>query len=281
MNKIVHLLKHPLFIFFLLGTGMYVLYVLLGRYVENNSRKIVVSNAQIELLREDYFRTWSRYPTEEEMQSQIYGHVMDEIFYKEAVNMGLDKSDIAVKKRLRQLMEMMLDDYSTVYATEQQLREYLQSNPDKFREESTISFSHLYFDVNDKETAYKVLKNLKDASDISRYEGYSLMMVPVDFYSETMSNVARTTGKEFANQVFQLKTNEWQGPIASVYGWHLVWVENIEPGKVPDLNSVWDIVEREWAAEQKKIRKKEQYSLMRQQYEIVFEDTDKYTSDKS
>ncbi|TRX70244.1 peptidyl-prolyl cis-trans isomerase [Carboxylicivirga sp. M1479] len=281
MRRVKNLLKHPLFIFIILGAFMYVIYGAIGRLVDSNDKKIVVSNAQIELLREDYKRTWSRYPTVDEMQNQIYGHIMDEIFYKEAVNMGLDKSDIAVKKRLRQLMEMMLDDYVTVYATEQQLSDYLLANPEKFRAESSISFSHLYFDVNEKEKATAVLNELRKGADISKYEHYSLRMLPISFTSETRSNVARHTGKEFAEQVFDLEKLMWHGPIASVYGWHLVWVDEVQKGKVPELDKVWDLVEREWAAEQKEIRKKEEYALMREQYKVVFEDSKRGVKDNS
>ncbi|MBK3517802.1 peptidyl-prolyl cis-trans isomerase [Carboxylicivirga marina] len=273
MNYVRRILKHPLFIFIICGTALYFIYEAVGQFVENTNKKVVVTNAQIDLLREDYLRTWNRYPTEEEMQNQIYGHVMDEIFYKEAVNMGLDKSDVAVKKRLRQLMEMMLDDYSTVYATEQQLRDYLTANPDKFRDDSRITFSQLYFDKDDKETAIEVLEKLKKGAGIEQHQKYSLMMLPIDFASETMTNVARKTGREFADQVFKLKEQEWVGPVASVYGWHLVRIEKIQKGEVPDLNEVWDIVEREWTAKQKALKKKEEYALMRKQYKVVFEDS--------
>lgn len=281
MNRVIKLLKHPLLIFFVLGTVSYFVYSAIGQFVENRNKKIVVSNAQIDVLREDYFRTWNRYPTEKEMQNQITGHVMDQIFYKEAVDMGLDKSDVAVKKRLRQLMEMMLDDYTTAYATEQQLRDYLSANSDKFREESTISFSHLYFKTNDRETALKILGELQNGADIKKYQKYSLLMLPIDFYAESKNTIKKQTGKEFANQVFQLEKQKWHGPVASVYGWHLVWVDKIEKGKVPDLNTVWDEVEREWSAEQKKILKQEQYSLMREQYRIVFEESETNTGDNS
>lgn len=281
MKQVIKLLKHPLLIFLVLGTVGYFVYSALGNFIDSKNKKIVVSDAQIEILREDYKRTWNRYPTEKETKNQINGHIMDEIFYKEAVAMGLDKSDIAVKKRLRQLMEMMLDDFTSVYATEQQLRDYLLANPDKFREESTISFSQLYFKMDEKDKATKVLEALRNGAELEKFREYSLMMIPQDFTNETISRIARQTGKEFANQLDKLDMQKWQGPIASVYGWHVVRIDKTEPGKIPDLNSVWDEVEREWSAQQKNIRKQEQYSLMREQYRIEFEKSKENTGDNS
>ena len=76
---------------------------------------------------------------------------MDEIFFKEAVAMGLDKTDPAIKFRLRQVMELMLEDLTTVYPTQNQLEKYLLENEDKFRKGSRISFIQLYFAFNDKQ----------------------------------------------------------------------------------------------------------------------------------
>lgn len=281
MKRALNILKHPLFVFFILGTLIFIVYSNVSEFIESRNKNIYVGNGQIEILREDYFRTWNRNPTEKEMQNQINGHIMDEIFYKEAVAMRLDKSDIAVKKRLRQIMEMMLDDYTTVYATEQQLRDYLSVNPDKFRNDPKISFSHLYFKVEEREQALKVLGELQNGANIKKFQHHSLLMLPIDYNSETKTNIEKQTGREFTDQILQIEKQQWSGPIASVYGWHLVWVNEIEEGKIPDLNAVWDEVEREWSAEQKRKRKEEQYSLMREPYKVVFEDAKNETKEKS
>ena len=47
--------------------------------------------------------------SEKEIKAQIDNFIKDEVFFKEAVAMGLDKSDPAVKRRLRQLMELMME----------------------------------------------------------------------------------------------------------------------------------------------------------------------------
>ena len=39
----------------------------------------------------------------------------------------------------------------------------------------------------------------------------------------------------------------------------------------PDLNEIWDVVEREWSVERKKVMKEEQYKIMRKQYDVVIE----------
>ncbi len=45
----------------------------------------------------------------------------------------------------------------------------------------------------------------------------------------------------------------WQGPVESGLGWHLVFVDSLEPGRVPDFSEVEPEVKNAWPAEQKDI----------------------------
>jgi HupE / UreJ protein/PPIC-type PPIASE domain len=52
----------------------------------------------------------------------------------------------------------------------------------------------------------------------------------------TPDQIAKEFGPPFAKAVFQLRPDAWQGPIESGYGWHLVFVENLEPRRVFTLS---------------------------------------------
>ncbi len=158
MKKIKNLIKEPLLLFFLLGTISFILYTQATTYIEKKNKQITISESQIELLKESFKKTRFRNPTQNELDAQLDNYVMDEIFYREAVAMGLDKTDPAVKRRLRQVLELMMDDYTTIYPTENQLRKCLSENPDKFRKEPSISFRHLYFPFANKEEAIDLLQ---------------------------------------------------------------------------------------------------------------------------
>jgi hypothetical protein len=43
----------------------------------------------------------------------------------------------------------------------------------------------------------------------------------------TAEQVAKVFGETFARSLFQLKAGSWQGPIKSVSGWHLVWIDSV------------------------------------------------------
>jgi hypothetical protein len=271
MNKFKKILKEPILLFLLLGITLFILYSLSTRFVERRNRQIVVSQSQIAILQESFRKTWNRTPTEKELSAQIDNYIMDEIFFREAVAMGLDKTDPAVKRRLRQIIELMLDDYTTIFPNEAQLRIYLSEHPEKFQEDPRISFRHLYYPFEEKEKAENFLSSLQKDYSLEAKHTESLMMIPAAFNGESQKEISRLFGNRFTDQVFTAEIGKWIGPVESAYGWHLVLINEKIDGLVPDLNEIWDVVEREWAVERKNALKEEQYKIMREQYKISIE----------
>ena len=223
-NRFLSVLREPIVLFFLLGFLLFILYSLSNEYYNQHNRKIIVTRGQIELLKETFSQTWNRQPTEQELNAQIENFIKDEVFYKEAVAIGLDKSDVAVKRRLRQLMELIMDDMASAYPSEDQLKKYLSENPDKFKADPMISFRHIYFSTDNREKAVEVLGKLKEMLpvDANNFEG--LTLIPNEFSGESYRAVERLFGKSFTDEVFTLETGSWQGPVESAYGYHLVYI---------------------------------------------------------
>jgi hypothetical protein len=271
MNTLRKIVREPLLLFVLFGTLMYIIYSQSADYIDKKNKQIFISSAQIGLLEEAFRKTWNRNPTQDETKAQIQNLVMDEVFFKEAVAMGLDKTDPAIKRRLRQVLELMLDDYATIYPTENQLRDYLNAHPDKFQRDPLISFRHLYYPIEDKEEALNLLLRLKQGKPFDENAIVGLLLVPNQFENERKLEVGKLFGNIFTQKLFELEPGNWQGPLESAYGWHLVKIsEKVVPG-LPELNEIWDLVEREWSVESKKEMKEMQYQAMREQYEIIVE----------
>ena len=174
-------------------------------------------------------------------------------------------------------MELILDDYTTVYPTESQLQAYLSANAEKFAQDPKITFTHRYYDMDEKEKAISQLSALRSGKVGNDVAPSGLNLLPGSFEDETQQQVSSTFGNEFASSLFELEVGSWQGPIKSAYGWHLVLVSEVTPGIVPPLNDIWDTVEREWSLERKTKLKDEQYATMKARYDITIEmpeDTD-------
>ena len=49
----------------------------------------------------------------------------------------------------------------------------------------------------------------------------------------------------------KVKPGSWQGPIESGFGWHLVFVDTVIPGRIPAFEEVESEVKTAWLGEQK------------------------------
>ena len=76
-------------------------------------------------------------------------------------------------------------------------------------------------------------------------------------------------GPNFAKELFRLKSGSWQGPIRSGYGWHLAWIDEIVPGRVPDLAEVQPEVKTAWLEDQREEVRDKAFEAMRARYTVV------------
>jgi hypothetical protein len=77
--------------FLALGAGLFLLFGLTQEPERDGAREIRVTAGQVEQLAARFSRTWMRRPTEEELAGLIERHIRGEIFYREALAMGLDR----------------------------------------------------------------------------------------------------------------------------------------------------------------------------------------------
>jgi peptidyl-prolyl cis-trans isomerase C len=88
----------------------------------------------------------------------------------------------------------------------------------------------------------------------------------------TKYEASRLFGEDFADQLFTLPVGDWQGPVVSGYGLHLVRIVNKIEAERPELAEVRDRVRNEWLAERRRKMDEAFYQSLRQRYEIVIDD---------
>jgi PPIC-type PPIASE domain len=273
------LIREPLFHFLLLGASIF---FLAGR-VRNASigagEKIVVTQSEMESMVVGFSRTWMRPPTQGEMQGLVDDYVREEVLYREARAMGLDQDDVIVRRRMRQKFEFLAEDLATDRSpTDQELEAYLQQHLDRFREEPSFSFEHIFLSREkhgaSTEAEVKVLlaelggKN-EDTIDIEKRG--DTFLLPSRFEKTSAAETARLFGENFATRLAAIEPGEWAGPIESSYGLHLVRVDARVPGTAPPLANVRDSVLRDFLDDRRKQELDAQYSKLRARYTVVVE----------
>ncbi|HEY5738330.1 MAG TPA: peptidyl-prolyl cis-trans isomerase, partial [Gammaproteobacteria bacterium] len=164
--------REPLLHFLLIGATLFVYYNLTADNVEAPPKRIHVERGQVEQLAANFRRTWSRPPTAQELDALVEGYVREEVFYREALAMGLDRDDPMVRRRLRMKLEFMLEDLATQDVGDAVLTAYLQQNPDKFRSETELSFLQVYLNSDQRPQleadAAEMLTRLNEGADPQR-----------------------------------------------------------------------------------------------------------------
>ena len=77
--------------------------------------------------------------------------------------------------------------------------------------------------------------------------------------------------RKFAAKLSELSLNQWQGPVESGYGVHLVWVSERTEGHVPALEEVRDAVRREWAEARRLETNEKFYQELLKRYVVTVE----------
>jgi hypothetical protein len=124
--------------------------------------------------------------------------------------------------------------------------------------------------------AFEDAKNvLSELNTLRASEKGDSFMLQYDFVQETPFEVERLFGKGFAEELFTLGINTWQGPIESGYGLHLVRVSEKVDALMPELAFVIDKVRTDLMFERRQKMNKEIYERFKERYEIVVEDMPK------
>ena len=137
--------KEPLLHFLLLGAAIFVIYGLVSKGSSGEPGRIVITQGQLASMLESFTATRQRTPTQEEWEGLIRARVREEVYYREALALGLDKDDIVIRRRLQQKIEFVSDDVAAQAApTDAELNAYLQAHPDAFRVEPQFTFRQVY-----------------------------------------------------------------------------------------------------------------------------------------
>jgi hypothetical protein len=271
--------------FLLLGTVLFAAHGALVKRATSEPGKIVVSQLRIDHLREGFARTWLRAPTAEELEGLISDYIREEVYYREAMAMGLNRDDTIIRRRLQQKLEFLSENISDLTPpTDEELRAFLQNHPDQFRSQRSFSFHQVYLNLERHRDSLagdtgELLRQLKSSngSDASAFGDPSLL--EYRFSNVEVTEVAKQFGERFASALNDLPLGEWQGPVESSYGIHLVFVDERTERHIPALEDVRNAVRRELLNMRRLESNKKFYDSLRERYTINIESARALTSE--
>jgi len=266
--------REPLVHFLLIGAAVFALYALVGGDGEDTSREtIVVSEGRVQQLAQVFAKTWQRPPTPQELRGLINAYIKEEVYYREAVKLGLDRDDTLIRRRMQQKMEFLSEPgEENLAADEAALQAFLDDNKASYRVEPRLAFEQVFF--NPKPDAADAKRRAKDAlsglkSGEAPQELGDPTLLPASKPLSPLRSIERDFGDVFAMALIDLPLNAWSGPIESPYGLHLVRVSERAEAYDPDLDEVREEVQRDWRSFQRETYERQAYEKLRAKYEVV------------
>ncbi len=273
MLNIKSVAREPLVHFLLIGLGLFLIY---GKFAprSDDSQRIVISQSVVNEISRQFTSTWTRPPSPEELKNLVDAYIKDEVLYREGVALGLDREDPVIKRRIRQKLEVIIEEQGSQAPTDQDLNNYLAKHADNFRMPPVLSFDQIVFNPseygNQIEQAFNASLAALKAGASPDSQG-SASMLPKHVQQLSADLVARDFGEEFTQALINAEQGQWIGPVQSGFGVHLVRVTERKAGYLPSLNEARKVVTREWENERRKASLESNYARLKQQYDVVIE----------
>ena len=232
---------------------------------------IEISDGQVQSLKDKWQAQMGRSPTDSELNSLIEDRVREEVLYREAIELGLDREDTIIRRRLAQKMTFLLEDtLKLTEISEHTLKEYFAGQQQKYRIPALYTFTHLYFSATGQDSASRAEDARRRIAEGA--EAGSLgdpFMLSRSYAQRSIDEIARLFGSEFAQALGTLSPgDEWQGPIDSSYGYHLVHLETRRDPIMPSIEDVIDRVRTDYLADQRRKLNESRYRDLRSRYQV-------------
>jgi hypothetical protein len=268
-------LREPALQFLLIGTGLFLAYGWLHGRASFSRDTIVITEGRVEQLAAGFAGLHRRPPTREELDGMVQDAVREEILYREAMALHLDADDVIVRRHLAQKLQFVSEDTHPVpEPTQAQLRDFLAQHPQQFQAERGYSFTQVFLNPQRhgsqlQADAQRLLAALRTApDDAALVKGGDPFLLDSHFERLPAGETARLFGADFEKALRTIATGQWQGPVTSSLGTHLVLLRlRDEPGP-PQLADIQAEVRRAWMNEQRELANARFYAELRRRYDV-------------
>ena len=182
------------------------------RPTETTAAHIEVTAGTIAWLRKGYERQWHRAPDADELRGLVNDHLREEVLYREALAMGLDRDDSIVRRRMAQKMEFLTQDIAAaVEPDDAALRKFFEQNAARYAKAARVSFRHVFFSKErrgakqDADAGEALAALAKGGSDETMGDPF---LREHEFTDANADEIASALGQEFAEKVTAMPAGE-------------------------------------------------------------------------
>ncbi len=173
----------------------------------------------------------------------------DEVLYREAMRLGLDRDDGLVREHLIQKMLLLAEDLggASREPTRAEVEVYFERTRDRWQKDERVHLVHVF--ATRKETAEALTDAIRsaEAQHPDAVPPVGEAFARARDVRGSREDFASSYGERFADTVFSLPAGQWSEPVESRFGWHRVKVLQHTPGAPAAFDDVFERVRLEYA----------------------------------
>lgn len=220
-----------------------------------------------------------------ELKTLTDDYVRGEVLYREALALDLDRNDPIIRRRLMQKMDYLAQGFYDEIEplTENDLTSFYEAHKEDYRQPASATFTHVFLSNDKRESAQSkaeaeslltVINNRRVPFEKAGRYG-ERFLYNRNYVNRDSQEIASHFGQLFEQKLFDLRPAlpmtdaQWQGPLSSNYGWHLVLLTKKVESFVPVLAEISGVVLADAQRQQQSERKRLAVDALRAKYQII------------
>jgi hypothetical protein len=273
-------LREPLCRFLLLGVAVLAVDRAVGIArppSDGDALRIAAGPARKEVLARTFRAEHGRAPGDEELADALDRWIDEEVLYREALVLGLDRRDAVVQRELTRKMRFLIEDATPLpEPSAADLAVWLERHPERYGRGPTTSFEHVFVSRGRhgpalEAEAARVAEELRRSPAAFARLGDPFPAGRV-VASADAARIRRELGPGFDEALARAPEREWSGPIPSAFGLHFVRVTARSPFVQARLEDVTQRVRRDYDLARRAERNRAAVAELRSRYRITAED---------
>ena len=231
---------------------------------------------------EQFEQRFSAMPPEQR-RSWLEDYVREEVLYREAKQLQLDKNDQVARQRLVQQMRYLTQSFvsADLKVGDDDLQAFLEEHRERYTEPAKMTFTHVFLSLKNAKQDHVLAQaqQMRSALNQQAVPFHQAMahgdrfLYHRNYVNKDAEFIASHFGEDFQQAVFALPASEtqWAGPFLSPYGYHLVMASQHQEAYTPSLNDIKPQLAQDW------LRQRQQATLEQAIEQLV----SRYTVDVS
>ena len=261
--RIPSIAKEPLIQFFVLALMVFSIDSFLAKS-NSNPQRILIDDKQVHRLIAGFEKRQGRKPTPAETNNLVMQWSQNEILYREALMLGMDKNDDTIRTKLISKMRgVLLDRVILPPPTDSELKAFYDAHLELYQLPARYDFEQFQLvDINSLQAAQQMAESLLNLSPPKRYAPLVRR-----YKARVYSNLSALFGKEQAKQLVAASQNHWH-VIPTDQGLRLARITKHHEKAFAEFADIRDVVLRDWRLFNTEAQFEDQTKIVADQYTI-------------